>query len=205
MLLCTLTCGLMAHTTSFSKSDVSDIIDSMVNDLQEMENIMLRTCHHTARMIESFSEIMNENDAEESEYEDTEPFIHKKLQPRINITMKETDQQKLTISCKGIVADNVKTTPVTKNLFSIQTPTTDILIKVKQNIITITAEHEKTEDIEKNQNHLQSFSHSKARIKQYIEQPVNLSATTIDYNKDEKNLLITIPYAEKEEQNQILK
>jgi len=175
----------------------------MVNDLQEMEHLMIRTCHHTAQMIESFNEILNEVD--EYEEEETELFEPKDLAPHITLSLQEIDQQELILSCKGIVADDIKTTPVTKNLFSIQTPTTDILIKVKQDIISITAEHEETEDIDKDENEFQSFSCSKARIKQYIEHPVNLSATTIDYDKDEETLLITIPYAEKEEQNQILK
>ncbi len=196
--LCCVTCGLTIHTNNLSRQKFSDMFDCMINDLREMEQLMDRAYQHTSSIIESFNKEISEEYEAKHELS-INPSVHS---PKIQIKIQQDDQENLKLSCKGISHENITATPVTKNLYSIKTPEADILIKQKNGFISITTESEENRELKQEDNkQLQQYGCSKSRVKHLINQPIDLSETAIDYNKDHKELVVSIPYAHKKVSN----
>lgn len=188
---------MIPATSSCQK--LSDSANRLLADLCEMQRVMEKTCRDTSDMLQGINKLVDEVlEAEEIE-------VTEDIKQSIDVAAEETEEQEVMIVCKNVAGDTIKAEPVNKKLFSIKTPDTDILLKLKRNILSITVEQEEKQEVEEQENRMFSWCQNKACVRRYIEHPLNLAATTVDYNKDEKALIITIPFAEKEPQNTILK
>lgn len=204
--LCSLISSLITLST-FGHGHFYEIADDLLSDMKEMNRLMERTCNNMVQLLQEVDKGIEESEQPVSK------STTKRRMPIVQLFTKKLGEDGIQILCKGISSNaGLKAIPVNKKLFSVQTqspetgsPEIDILIRVERNILSVIAEHEEEHNSTEENNASHSYGRSKAQLMQDVPMKLNLEAASIDYDREEEILAITIPRAEQDKQDALLK